>query len=133
MQILGDVLETIIKDLDHANKKTANRLVHKINEEETNNDGLNNNNNNNNNNSSSSSNEPMLRRPWIDILTCNKSSWQKKHDAGETGIMASGSHLDLRPSSVNSITSSKSRPSSAVSSTPSNATVIDNSKESNGN
>lgn len=68
LNILGDVLESILKSLDVVNKKSSNSR--RIAEEGTPE------NNNNNNNS-------FMKRPWIDNLTVNRERWQKKHDDGK--------------------------------------------------
>ena len=58
MNVLGDVLDAILKPLDFGRR-------HVIME-----------------NSDSPNNEKTLFRPWADILAVNKSKWTAKHDAG---------------------------------------------------
>ena len=58
MNVLGDVLDAILKPLDYGRRPVINE------------------------NAESSNNEKALFRPWTDILAVNKSKWTSKHDAG---------------------------------------------------
>jgi len=117
LTVLGDVLESILRALDAANRgKGKDDQASALAEEKS-----------------------LLKRPWTEVLAVNRSHWQKKHDsgeetaldslrdeqdfAGEKGIEPSGAEADPRPTSVTSITGSKSRPGSAatIASRPSTA------------
>ncbi len=53
MNVLGDVLEAIIRSMEvAANSKRAN------------------------------DEEPLLKRPWTDLLASNKAKWADKHESG---------------------------------------------------
>ena len=58
MNVLGDVLDAILKPLDYGRRPVIME------------------------NAESSNNEKALFRPWTDILAVNKSKWTSKHDAG---------------------------------------------------
>eukprot|EP00094_Tigriopus_californicus_P013765 TCALIF_13321-PA protein Name:"Similar to Pde1c Calcium/calmodulin-dependent 3',5'-cyclic nucleotide phosphodiesterase 1C (Rattus norvegicus)" AED:0.07 eAED:0.07 QI:50/0.9/1/1/0.9/0.90/11/225/816 len=110
LNVLGDVLETILRGMEQANKKPGNRDDSTEQQLEK---------------------APLLKRPWMDILAVNKEKWQAKHDAGEQGIEPSGALRDLRPQSVTSITG-KSRPCSAVSSNNPQSRMSDHAEETEG-
>ncbi len=72
LNVLGDVVDAILKGLEEANKKQAAK--------------------NNNNDSSSvaaSGSNPLftfspMRRPWKEHLECNRAKWQSKQDCGRS-------------------------------------------------
>lgn len=62
MNVLGDVLETILRGMEQSNKKPSNRDDTADQQVEK---------------------APLLKRPWVDILAVNREKWQAKHDAGK--------------------------------------------------
>lgn len=94
MNVLGDVLDAILKPLDVGRRPVIIENVE------------------------SSNNERALFRPWTDILAVNKSKWTSKHDAGEQSIVLPSelaAESESRPCSAKS-DSSTERPPSSVSS-----------------
>ena len=85
MNILGDVLESILKALDAANKKPnkggggGGGTAGKISEEGSSSNGSGKETENNNNNNT----YELMKRPWLDNLTVNRARWQNKHDDGK--------------------------------------------------
>jgi hypothetical protein len=94
MNVLGDVLDAILKPLDVGRRPVIIENVE------------------------SSNKERALFRPWTDILAVNKSKWTSKHDAGEQSIVLPSelaAESESRPCSAKS-DSSTERPPSSVSS-----------------
>ena len=81
LNILGDVLESILKALEAANKKpNARRIPEEGSGVSSNNNAASNTNENNNNAAAAAQ---IMKRPWIDNLTVNRERWQTKHDDGK--------------------------------------------------